>query len=71
MSYLIAKAMRKAGLNATPRWLRCTYAQNLLEMGRDIYEIKEMLGHQNTQSARPYLNIHTKLMRKVIFNETL
>lgn len=71
VSYLIAKAMRKAGLNATPRWLRCTYAQNLLEMGRDIYEIKEMLGHQNIQSARPYLNIHTKLMRKVIFNETL
>jgi integrase/recombinase XerD len=69
--YLIAKAMRKAGLNATPHWLRHTYAQNLMEMGRDIYEIKEMLGHQNIQSARPYLHVHTKLMRKVIFNETL
>jgi site-specific recombinase XerD len=69
--YLISKAMRKAGLNATPHWLRHTYAQNLLEMGRTIYEIKEMLGHQNIQSARPYLHIHIKLIRKVIFNETL
>ena len=69
--YLIAKAMKKAELNATSHWLRHTYAQNLLEMGRDIYEIKEMLGHKNIQSARPYLHIHTKLIRKVIFNETL
>jgi integrase/recombinase XerD len=68
---VISKAMRKAGLNSTPHWLRHTYAQTLLEMGRDIYEIKEMLGHKNIQSARPYLHIHIKLMRKVLFNETL
>ena len=68
---LISKAMRKAGLNSTPYWLRHTYAQNLLEMGRTIYEIKEMLGHKNIQSARPYLYINTKLMRKVLFNEKL
>jgi site-specific recombinase XerD len=69
--YLISKVMRKAGLNSSPHWLRHTYAQNLLEMGRNIYEIKEMLGHQNIQSSRAYLNIHTKLMRKVLFNEKL
>lgn len=68
---VISKAMRKAGLNSTPHWLRHTYAQTLLEMGRDIYEIKEMLGHKNIQSARPYLHIHTKIMRKVLFDETL
>jgi len=69
--YLISKAMKKAGLNSSPHWLRHTYAQNLLEMGRTIYEIKEMLGHQNIQSSRAYLHIHTKLMRKVLFNEKL
>jgi site-specific recombinase XerD len=68
---VISKAMRKAGLNSTPHWLRHTYAQTLLEMGRNIYEIKEMLGHKNIQSARPYLHIHTKLMRKVLFDEKL
>jgi integrase/recombinase XerD len=69
--HLISKAMRKAGLNASPHWLRHTYAQNLLEIRRDIYEIKEMLGHQNIQSSRAYLHIHTKLMRKVLFHENL
>ena len=68
---LISKAMKNVGLNSTPRWLRHTYAQNLLDMGRSIYEIKEMLGHQDIQSSRAYLHVHTSLMRKVLFNEEL
>ncbi|MCP4625918.1 MAG: hypothetical protein GY850_20765, partial [bacterium] len=40
----ITKAMRKAGLSSTAYWLRHTYAQNLLEAGTSIFEIKEMLG---------------------------
>ena len=43
----IKKAMEKAGLSSTAYWLRHTYAQNLLGMGRNIYEVKEMMGHQN------------------------
>ena len=39
--------------------------------GRSIYEIKEMMGHENIQSTQRYLHIHTELMRKVIFDETL
>ena len=71
VSYLISKAMKQAGLHATPYWLRHTYAQNLLHTGRSIYEIKEMMGHQNIQSTNRYLHINTELMRKVLFNETL
>ena len=67
----IRKAMRQAGLSASAYWLRHTYAQNLLCIGRSIYEIKEMLGHGNIQSTQRYLHIDTELMRKVIFNETL
>lgn len=67
----IAKAMRKAGLSATTYWLRHSYAQQLLHIGRSIYEIKEMMGHQNIQSTQRYLHIHTELMRKVLFDETL
>jgi site-specific recombinase XerD len=66
----IVKAMRKAGLGATTYWLRHSYAQHLLQIGRSIYEIKEMMGHENIQSTQRYLHIHTELMRKVIFNET-
>ncbi len=64
-------AMKNAGLSSTAYWLRHTYAQNLLGIGRSIYEIKEMMGHQNIQSTQRYLHIDTERMRKVLFNETL
>lgn len=67
----IAKAIRKAGLCATTYWLRHSYAQQLLHIGRTIYEIKEMMGHQSIQSTQRYLHIDTEMMRKVLFDETL
>ena len=67
----ISKAMKKAGLPSSAYWLRHTYAQNLLHMGRSIYEVKEMMGHQNIQSTHRYLHINTELMRKVLFDEEL
>ena len=66
----ITKAMRKAGLSSTAYWLRHTYAQNLLEAGTSIFEIKEMLGHDKIESTKLYLHVHIKLMRKVFFDET-
>ncbi|MCK4794650.1 MAG: tyrosine-type recombinase/integrase [Desulfobacteraceae bacterium] len=69
--HYIAKAMKEAGLHSSAYWLRHTYAQNLLLTGASIYEIKEMLGHDNIQSTKRYLHIHTELMRKVLFDETL
>ena len=65
----IAEAMRHAGLPSSAYWLRHTYAQNLLHMGRSIYEVKEMMGHRNIQSTHRYLHISTELMRKVLFDE--
>jgi len=67
----ISKAMRKAGLKASAYWLRHTYAQNLLEAGASIFEIKEMMGHDKIESTKLYLHVHTKLMRKMLFDETL
>lgn len=67
----ISKAMKQAGLPSSAYWLRHTYAQNLLHIGRSIYEVKEMMGHQNIQSTHRYLHIHTELMRKVLFHEEL
>jgi site-specific recombinase XerD len=67
----ISNAMIKAGLNATAYWLRHTFAQNLLEAGASIFEIKEMMGHDKIESTKIYLHVHTKLMRKVLFDETL
>jgi site-specific recombinase XerD len=67
----ISRAMKKAGLPSTSYWLRHTYAQNLLQMGHPIREIKEMLGHDIIESTRRYLSIHTEMMRKVVFDEEL
>jgi site-specific recombinase XerD len=67
----ISKAMKAAGLSSSAYWLRHTYAQNLLHIGRPIYEVKEMMGHQNIQSTHRYLHINTELMRKVLFDEEL
>jgi integrase/recombinase XerD len=67
----IKEAMKQAGLPSSAYWLRHTYAQNLLFTGQSIYEVKEMMGHQNIQSTHRYLHIDTKLMRKVLFHEDL
>jgi len=67
----INMCMRKAGMpkEATPYWLRHTHAQHLLEAGVSVFEIKEMLGHDDIEATRRYLHIHIKLMRRVILGE--
>jgi len=66
----ISKAMKQAGLASSTYWLRHTYAQNLLENGETVFEIKEMLGHDKIESSKNYLRVNIKMMRKVLFNET-
>jgi len=69
--HYISKAMKHSGLFSSPYWLRHTYAQNLLNTGATIYEIKEMLGHENIQSTKRYITIDIELMRKVLFDEEI
>lgn len=71
ISYHIREAMKAVELPSSTYWLRHTYAQNLLESGASVFEIKEMLGHDEIESAKKYLHVHTELMRQVLFNETL
>jgi site-specific recombinase XerD len=67
----ITECIKKAGLPGTAYWLRHTYAQNLLEAGASVYEIKEMMGHTTINSAEKYLHVHITLMRRVLFDEEL
>jgi site-specific recombinase XerD len=71
VSYWISACMRELSLPSTAYGLRHTYGQNLLEAGRSLYEIKEMLGHTSIESTRKYLSIHINLMRTVLFDETV
>jgi integrase/recombinase XerD len=66
----IREHIQKDYLTASTYWLRHSYAQNLLEAGTSIFEIKEMLGHKNIESSRKYLSIHINLMREIILDET-
>ncbi len=67
----INACMKKTGLPYSAYGLRHTYAQNLLEAGLSLYEIKEMMGHDSIESTKKYLYVHIKLMREVLFDETL
>ncbi len=67
----IREYIQKNNLSVSTYWLRHSYAQNLLESGASIYEIKEMMGHKSIDSTRKYLSIHINLMREVILDETL
>ena len=67
--YYFKTAMHKVNPAASVYWLRHTYAQNLLEAGVSLFEIKELMGHDSIESTRKYLLIHIKLMREVLFDE--
>jgi len=71
VSQTINACMKKIGIPFSAYVLRHTYAQNLLEAGLSLYEIKEMLGHDSIESTKKYLHVHIKLMREVLFDETL
>jgi len=67
----ISMCMKRAGLSASSYALRHTYAQSLLENDISIFEIKEMMGHKHIQTTQKYIHIHTRLMRKVLFDEEI
>ena len=69
VAHYMTGAIRQAGINGTAYWLRHTYAQNLLESGASIFEIKQMLGHDKIETTKVYLHVHIKLMRSVLFDE--
>jgi len=69
VNYHFKVHMQRVNPAATAYWLRHTYAQNLLEAGVSLFEIKELLGHDSIESTRKYLLIHIKLMREVLFDE--
>ena len=68
---LIRDCMWENNLPANTYWLRHSFAQNMLESGASIYEIKQMMGHKSIETTKKYLSIHINLMREVILDEAL
>jgi site-specific recombinase XerD len=67
----LSRLLHKVNLSSSSYCLRNTYVKNLMEQGASTFEIKEILGYESLQTAERYLRIHVKLMRKVLFDETL
>ncbi len=72
----IERYAKAAGIKATCHQLRHTFASNLLEQGAEIVTIKELLGHESTQSSERYARVsnqrvkeeYQRTMRKVLRN---
>jgi site-specific recombinase XerD len=59
VQWAIKEARQKAGIKkqVTAHTLRHSYATHLLEMGLDIFSLKDLLGHQSIQTTLVYLHV--------------
>lgn len=76
LSHTYNKLLKKCNFQPHTRWhdLRHTCASNLIDMGMDLYEVKQYLGHESIKTTeRYYANIFAekKKERAKLIGETL
>ena len=63
---VLKDAFRKAGLNGklATHSMRKSYAQRLYDETRDLYLVKEMLGHASIETTLKYLGVNYRVARE-------
>ena len=60
------KRIANINANATPHYLRHTFATNLLANGSDLRSVQEILGHSNIAITERYTEVTTSRKIKVL-----
>ncbi|MDZ7796992.1 MAG: site-specific integrase [Candidatus Marinimicrobia bacterium] len=64
--HAIKKALEKVGLEGDVHKLRHTFASHCVIKGVSIYEVKELLGHQDIKTTMIYAHLSPNTLRKAV-----